>query len=69
MKNKKYMIYDFIIFVIFFSVMGALIDKLSLIQWLIIAVIVELIAQVSGQFIFKEKEEQDNHHKNSDKDE
>lgn len=49
--------------------MGALIDKLSLIQWLIIAVIVELIAQVSGQFIFKEKEEQDNHHKNSDKDE
>ena len=40
--------------------MGAFIDKLSLMQWLIIAVIVELIAQVSGQFIFKEKEEQDN---------
>lgn len=53
MKNKKYFWYDMILSVIFFFIMGIFHNKFTLGSWILLAVAVEILIQLTGQVLFK----------------
>lgn len=53
MKNKKALVFNMIMTVLYLLAMSAFYDKLSLWKWLVIAAILEVLIQVIGQFVFK----------------
>ncbi|SEQ38199.1 hypothetical protein SAMN02910289_01898 [Lachnospiraceae bacterium RM5] len=54
-KNKKYSIFNAIIFIIFYFVMGFFVEKFSIYTWMLMAVMLEIFLQILDRLYEKWK--------------
>ena len=54
-KNKKYITFNAIIFVIFYFIMGFFVKKFSIYTWMLMAVMLEIFLQILARLYEKWK--------------
>ena len=57
-KMKKYIIWNSVVFIFFFGIMSVYLDKIPLVVWMLVGVIIEVLFRIIWGFI--EKNDNDN---------